>query len=113
MSQQIATRDRILADRGFTGYTEYLKSPPWKRIREYVMRRDRGVCRSCGGTASEVHHASYTTATLFGNPKNKVHKAAMTIRLFALCRGCHERIHFDEAMRWRTDLYQATTEALG
>lgn len=61
-------------------YAEYLASPQWRRIRQRVLRRDRGLCRSCGRRAYQVHHGSYSRATMEGRELSQ---------LFAVCGRCH------------------------
>ncbi len=61
-------------------YQQYLRSEEWKRIRRTVLRRDKYRCRSCGRTARQVHHGSYSTAVKLGQDLSQ---------LFSLCGGCH------------------------
>jgi hypothetical protein len=73
-------------------YTDYLKSPEWKRIRGKVLRRDKRRCRSCGRRASQVHHASYDPETLKGKKLD---------RLYSLCGRCHVAVSFNVLGRKR------------
>lgn len=61
-------------------YDAYLASPEWKAIRQRVLSRDGGRCRSCSRRANQVHHASYDEATMHGRDIS---------RLFSLCGPCH------------------------
>jgi hypothetical protein len=70
-----------------SNYREYLASDLWKSIRKRVMERDKGTCRICFEAASQVHHSAYTKAGLTGT--------AIT-GLYAVCRGCHEFIEFEQ-----------------
>jgi hypothetical protein len=67
----------------FEGYSEYLRSPEWKRRREKVMARAKGICEGCGDAlATQVHHLTYEHV---GNE--------FLFELVAICHECHERIH--------------------
>lgn len=70
---------------GFSSYQAYLDSPLWAEIRQRVLLRDRGECRTCGRPAVQVHHAQYDEATLAG---------AILRHLAAICSGCHRRVEF-------------------
>lgn len=85
-AQQYASRNRLLAEMGFASYVDYLESPLWNDIRKRVMSRDRSRCFGCGGSASQVHHQSYTKRNLAGDSLEK---------MVAICRPCHELIEFD------------------
>ncbi len=81
--------------------TEYLKSKLWKKtIKPRILKRDGGICRSCGGPGDEVHHRTYDRDVLEGS------NDAM---LVTVCRWCHEIIHFDEDGTKRP---QASTDAI-
>lgn len=68
--------------------TEYLKTKLWtKTIKPRVLKRDGGICRSCGSSGKVVHHRSYDRDVLEGT------NDAM---LVTVCEWCHEIIHFEE-----------------
>lgn len=71
---------------GMANYAEYLASPLWESIRKRVLDRENRICRLCGEEASQVHHRSYSKATMLGDRID---------RLVALCRECHRWIEFD------------------
>lgn len=83
--QFYVTRNAILASLGYPTYTEYLASDRWAGIRRSVLKRDKRLCRLCGGAATEVHHASYSRAALLGRD---------TTHLYSVCRECHEWVEF-------------------
>jgi 5-methylcytosine-specific restriction endonuclease McrA len=73
-------------------YSEYLRSPLWRRIKKRVLKRDGRICQSCGGTGTMVHHRSYERDVMEGKDDSM---------LATLCDGCHELIHFCEDGRKR------------
>ena len=82
---------RITDVRQMDYHDQYLKSAKWKRIKKRVMERDGGLCQSCGGRGSTVHHRSYEREVLEGR------NDAM---LATVCNGCHNIIHFlDDGQR--------------
>jgi len=66
-------------------YAAYLDSDQWQQIRKRVMGRAQWLC-ICGGKATDVHHVSYDQLVLDGKDDRA---------LVALCRECHDRVHFD------------------
>jgi len=70
---------------------KFYQSKEWKKIRDYVMMRDKYLCQVCGRPAEEVHHKIHLT------PKN-IHdpKIAETDNLISLCRDCHFNIHREQ-----------------
>jgi hypothetical protein len=67
------------------GYAEYLQSALWRKIRRRVLERDEGLCRICGGRATQVHHRTYHYDVIVG----KNDEACVS-----LCARCHKRIEF-------------------
>lgn len=81
--------------------SEYLKSKLWvKTIKPRILKRDGGICRSCGCPGDDVHHRTYDRDILEG---------ANDAMLVTVCRWCHEIIHFDEDGARRP---QADTDAI-
>lgn len=67
----------------FKGHNEYLRSPEWKRLRQLVIKRDKGICQGCLlADGTQVHHLTYVR-----------HKRELLIDLVLLCDACHERAH--------------------
>ncbi len=87
-SQRIE-RERMRVDENekwWAWYSEYLRTPKWKAIRQRVLVRAGGLCEGCGHEkATQVHHVTYKNA---GNE--------FLWELRAICDGCHERCHGDE-----------------
>jgi len=82
----------------------FYKSQAWKQMRDYVYRRDGGLCRDCWDRgmltpAEEVHHIipitpdNITDEAITLNPDN----------LVSLCRGCHQQRHSSRAIRYAVD----------
>ena len=56
----------------------------WRKLRAFVLRRDRGRCQRCGGTDRlECHHVVPRTAGGMDTPSN----------LRTLCLLCHDTLH--------------------
>lgn len=64
-------------------YNTYLQSPEWKRKREKVLQRAKGVCEGCGDRqATQVHHTTYDHVG-----------RELLFELVAICNECHEVCH--------------------
>lgn len=65
-------------------YRQYLRSPEWKRKRDAVFDREKGICQGCLNEPIEhVHHATYT------------HQYdELLFQLIGLCENCHRKVHF-------------------
>lgn len=88
VAEQAAARPRRIVDVMLMDYREqYLASSRWRRIKKRVFARDKGICQSCGGRGSQVHHRSYARDVLEG--KNDA-------MLATVCAGCHNIIHFKD-----------------
>ena len=64
-------------------------SKAWRDTREYIYKRDMGLCVLCGKSCVIVHHKVY------GTPQN-INKPAITLsedNLELLCRECHAIEH--------------------
>lgn len=72
----------------------FYKSYNWKNTREYVFKRDDGLCQDCLGRGvvkygEEVHHKIFLT------PEN-INDMNITLaeeNLILLCKECHRRRH--------------------
>ena len=73
-----------LNDKHGRGYKEYLRSNAWKRKRDMVMKRAKGICEKtkCSKSAEQVHHLTYAN----------VGKETLE-DLQAMCKGCHASEH--------------------
>lgn len=68
---------------------EFYLSKEWRAAREYIVRRDSGLCVRCNGIGEIVHHKIPLT------PEN-IHDPSITLaeeNLELLCRGCHGAEH--------------------
>ena len=65
------------------------KSKQWKKVREYILMRDKYLCRICGNPAEEIHHIMHLS------PENidDVSIALGEDNLQALCTDCHFKQH--------------------
>lgn len=64
-------------------------SKAWRNTRDYIYKRDMGLCVRCGRPGEIVHHKIYLT------PKN-INNPAVTLsedNLELLCRDCHAIEH--------------------
>lgn len=67
----------------------FYKSQAWKRTRDYIFKRDCGLCVRCGAPGEIVHHKIYLT------PYN-ISDESITLsndNLELLCRNCHAKEH--------------------
>jgi hypothetical protein len=63
-------------------YRNFLASDEWKRTRERILERDRGICQICRRRpAIQVHHTSYS------------HGLTNPAYLTSVCTDCHSGIH--------------------
>lgn len=68
---------------------EFYLSKAWRRTRDYIFKRDFGLCVRCGAPGAIVHHKKYLTPANINNP-------AVTLaedNLETLCRECHAIEH--------------------
>jgi hypothetical protein len=64
-------------------YYEHLDSEKWRRLRQKVLARCKGICEGCGvNRAVQVHHLTYMR---LGDE--------MLFDLAAVCMDCHDKIH--------------------
>jgi len=64
-------------------YQEYLQSENWRKKRQMVLARARGICEGCGlNQPYEAHHLTYARC---GDE--------MLFDLVALCSSCHRKLH--------------------
>ncbi len=83
----VRERETSLEKIGFDDYESYLASRLYAGIRKRIFGRANGICEACcERKAVNIHHWSYSVATLLG--KKPEH-------LEAVCRECHEKFHMD------------------
>lgn len=78
--------------REFSKY--FYKSKAWKKTREYIFKRDQGLCQDClnkgiVNPGKEVHHIEHIT------PEN-INDTNITLgenNLRLLCKECHHKRH--------------------
>ena len=67
----------------------FYHSKEWKKVRKFVLMRDRYVCQKCGKPAQEVHHIIHLTPENIWNPQIALNPS----NLVSLCRDDHFKIH--------------------
>jgi hypothetical protein len=74
----------LLHSMGFSGYADYLVSPPWFDIRGRKLKSTKGRCEFCGALANQVHHEMYTVENMKGESLEG---------LYSACYPCHQLRH--------------------
>lgn len=74
--------------------TAFYKSSAWNKVREYVIRRDRGLCQRCLSKGEFkpgliVHHEVPLTPYNINDPSVSLNAE----KLVYLCFDCHEEVH--------------------
>lgn len=69
----------------------------WATAREAALDRDKGRCRRCPATATDVHHRR---PKQMGGTKNQEIAFGLD-NLVALCRECHSHIHRNPAQSYK------------
>lgn len=67
----------------------FYRSKEWERVRQYVLLRDKFLCRHCGAPAREVHHIIPLSPDNIWDPSVTLNPD----NLISLCRDCHMREH--------------------
>lgn len=85
-TQKIYTkRNKILRNKGYANYQEFLKSETWKTIK-LKIDDSKKFCHCCGTNSSlDAHHTSYRN--------NMVNEEKGMRNVKFMCRKCHEEIH--------------------
>ncbi len=68
---------------------DFYLSRAWRRVRNYIFKRDFGICVRCGEPGEIVHHRIHLTA-------ENIHDENITLNeenLELLCRDCHALEH--------------------
>jgi len=85
---------------GYSCYDEYLRSEHWKKVRKEVLSSAGNRCQRCGSPGRlQVHHKTYENIG-----QEHVND------LLAVCRECHERIHFGPFYIDDLDLLESTDD---
>ena len=85
-------------------WKRFYKTAAWQACREYVWKRDGGLCVDCRkkGTitpAEEVHHITPLTAENVKDPNISLNPD----NLVSLCRECHKARHGTKERRYTID----------
>ena len=67
----------------------FYKSHQWRRMKQYVLKRDREICQDCGGHATEVHHIIPLSPENIMDPSITLDEN----NLVSLCADCHRKRH--------------------
>ena len=72
----------------------FYKSREWKATREYIFKRDNGLCQDCLDKGrvvpgKEVHHIEFLTPTNM----NDINITLGADNLILLCKECHHKRH--------------------
>ena len=72
---------------------DFYLSTAWRRMREYIFKRDMGLCVRCGKPGEIVHHKIHLSPENI----NDLSIALGEENLELLCRECHAIEHGDIA----------------
>lgn len=64
-------------------------SKAWRQTREYIFKRDCGLCVRCGSPGEIVHHKKHLTPKNINNPAISLNEDNLEL----LCRECHAIEH--------------------
>jgi len=67
----------------------FYNSKEWKKIRDYIIKRDKYLCVMCGNVAEEVHHNIHLNPGNINNQMISMHES----NLISLCKDCHFKQH--------------------
>ena len=70
---------------------KFYNSKPWKRMRQYIRVKYKGICQSCGRRGTHVHHKEYITDANITDPMITLNENNLTL----LCHDCHNMEHMD------------------
>jgi hypothetical protein len=91
---------------GYHSYYQYLKSPAWLKIKNYVDLMQIKDCFICGGRYEILHHLSYR---FLGKSVSNINIEKRLINILPLCKKCHDQIHQINHSK-KTSVLGATTE---
>ena len=67
----------------------FYNSKEWKKVREYILRRDKYLCQICGNPGEEIHHQIHLTPQNINDLNISMHEG----NLSTLCKECHFKQH--------------------
>lgn len=67
----------------------FYQSTVWKATRDYIFKRDCGLCKRCGAPGEIVHHKTYLTPENINDPSIALSEGNLEL----LCRNCHAIEH--------------------
>ena len=68
---------------------DFYESAAWRQTREYILKRDAGLCVHCGEPGVIVHHKIELTPRNIDDPMITLNEE----NLETVCRTCHAIIH--------------------
>ena len=74
---------------------KFYLSKIWRDTREYIYKRDMGLCVRCGKPGEIVHHKIRVSEMTINDPSVLLSFDNLEL----LCRQCHEAEHYDERLR--------------
>ena len=88
----------------------FYKSQQWKHCRDYILKRDKGLCQDCLKKgrltpAEEVHHITPLTPENITDPSITLNEE----NLISLCRECHKARHGARDLRYTVDDFGRVT----
>lgn len=75
----------------------FYRSKEWKKIREYIFERDKGLCQDCLNNTGELTPGKEVHHKIFLTPEN-MNDTNITLgedNLILLCKECHHRRHIN------------------
>lgn len=71
---------------------KFYLSTAWRNTRDYIYKRDMGLCVRCGKPGEIVHHKEYLTPHNIDNPSITLAEDNLEL----LCRECHAIEHMGQ-----------------
>ncbi len=68
---------------------KFYQSKAWRQTRDYIFKRDMGLCVRCGEPGEIVHHKTYLTPQNIDDPSVTLSEDNLEL----VCRVCHAIEH--------------------